>query len=166
MIASGLAYLRLRLSGTSQIEPSHLQLPHGEFSTTSQRTLRARHWVQARAARRLVTLFSVPVRFFGDDDDDDDEVPDDDDVVGSAVCVMLGGDMERVGPVDCGEGLSPCSDIVAVCQRPACEACDGRISCDRGQCWRDRRRRQGLGSGNVVFGGLDSHELRDVRPVG
>jgi hypothetical protein len=35
---------------------SHLQFPQGAPSTTSQRTLRARHETQARAARRFVTL--------------------------------------------------------------------------------------------------------------
>ncbi len=35
---------------------SHRQFPQGAPSTTSQRTLRARHETQARAARRLVTF--------------------------------------------------------------------------------------------------------------
>jgi hypothetical protein len=50
---------------------SHLQLPQGAPSTTSQRTLRARHDTQARAARRFVTLPSATTepRFFGDDDE-------------------------------------------------------------------------------------------------
>lgn len=86
---------------------SHLQLLHGTPSTTSQRTLRARHEAQARAARRFVTLPSdvveeaVCVRFFGDDDD-----------VGSGTAGAGAGDMEPVGPVDDrGDGVSPLSDI-------------------------------------------------------
>jgi hypothetical protein len=39
---------------------SHRQLPQGAPSTTSQRTLRARHETQARAARRLV-IFCDPL---------------------------------------------------------------------------------------------------------
>ena len=49
-------YFRRRLSCTTHSTLSHLQLPHGAPSTTSQRTLRARHETQARAARRLVIL--------------------------------------------------------------------------------------------------------------
>lgn len=40
---------------------SHLQFPHGDPSTTSQRTLRARQLTQARTARRLVTLDTLEV---------------------------------------------------------------------------------------------------------
>jgi len=82
---------------------SHLQLPQGAPSTTSQRTLRARHDTHALAARRFVTLPSeaTDARFFGDVD---------------AVSVVDGGagggDMELAGPVDPGEGVSPWSDIV------------------------------------------------------
>lgn len=81
---------------------SHLQLPQGAPSTTSQRTLRARHDTQARAARRFVTLPSATteLRFFGDD-----EVSVADDGAG-------GGDIELAGPEDRGDGVSPLSDIV------------------------------------------------------
>jgi hypothetical protein len=63
-------YFRRRLSCTTHSTLSHRQLPHGAPSTTSQRTLRARHETQARAARLLVTLGgplgsdSDAVRFF------------------------------------------------------------------------------------------------------
>lgn len=40
---------------------SHLQFPHGDPSTTSQRTLRARQLTQARTARRLVTFDTLEV---------------------------------------------------------------------------------------------------------
>jgi hypothetical protein len=63
-----------RLSWTTHSTLSHRQLPHGAPSTTSQRTLRARHDTHARAARFLVT-FAVPccsdvdaVRFLDDED--------------------------------------------------------------------------------------------------
>lgn len=49
-------HFRRRLSCTMHSTLSHRQLPHGAPSTTSQRTLRARHETQARAARRLVIL--------------------------------------------------------------------------------------------------------------
>jgi hypothetical protein len=83
---------------------SHLQLPQGAPSTTSQRTLRARHDTQARAARRFVTLPSATTepRFFGDDDDEASAVDE-----GAG-----GGDMELAGPEDRGDGVSPLSDIV------------------------------------------------------
>ena len=100
-------YLRLRLSWTMHSTLSHLQLLHGTPSTTSQRTLRARHEAQARAARRFVTLPSAAtddvdgVRFLGDD----------------VVCSEAGtggGDIEPVAAVDDrGEGVS-LSDIVNV----------------------------------------------------
>jgi len=51
--ASKTHFLR-RLSSTLQSALSHLQLPHGNPSTTSHLTLRARHIVQARAALRFV----------------------------------------------------------------------------------------------------------------
>lgn len=40
---------------------SHLQFPHGDPSTTSQRTLRARQLTQASTARRLVALETLEV---------------------------------------------------------------------------------------------------------
>lgn len=99
-------HFRLRLSWTMHSTLSHLQLLHGTPSTTSQRTLRARHEAQALAARRFVTLPSdvvdeaVCVRFFGDD-------------VGSGTAGAGAGDMEPVAPVDDrGDGVSPLSDIV------------------------------------------------------
>lgn len=49
-------HFRRRLSWTTHSTLSHLQLPQGAPSTTSQRTLRARQDTQARAARRFVTL--------------------------------------------------------------------------------------------------------------
>jgi hypothetical protein len=96
-------YFRLRLSWTTHSTSSHRQLPQGAPSTTSQRTLRARHDTQARAARRLVTLPSAAIdpRFFGDD------------AVSVAEAGAGGGDMELAGPEDDrGEGVSPWSDIV------------------------------------------------------
>ena len=53
-------HFRLRLSWTTHVTLSHLQLPQGAPSTTSHRTLRARHETQARAARRFVT-FAAPL---------------------------------------------------------------------------------------------------------
>jgi len=57
---------------------SHLQLPQGAPSTTSQRTLRALQETQARAARLLVTFWPAleseaveVVRFFFCCDDDE-----------------------------------------------------------------------------------------------
>ena len=97
-------YFRRRLSWTTHSTSSHLQLPHGAPSTTSQRTLRARHDTQARAARRFVILPSAAIdaRFLGDDD-----VSPTDGGAG-------GGDMEPVGADDDrGEGVSPFSDMVS-----------------------------------------------------
>jgi hypothetical protein len=51
-----ITHFRRRLSWTTHSTLSHLQLPQGAPSTTSQRTLRARQLTQARAARLLVTL--------------------------------------------------------------------------------------------------------------
>lgn len=53
-------HLRRRLSCTMHSTLSQRQLPHGNCSTTSQRTLRALQEAQARAARRLVTLALFP----------------------------------------------------------------------------------------------------------
>lgn len=104
-------YFRLRLSWTTHSTSSHRQLPQGAPSTTSQRTLRARHDTQARAARRFVTLPSeaTDVRFFGD----------------AAVSVVDGGagggDMELATPGDDrGDGVeSPLSDIVEGLYKPS-----------------------------------------------
>ncbi|KAK1655270.1 hypothetical protein BDP81DRAFT_1625 [Colletotrichum phormii] len=52
----GQTYFRRRLSWTTHSTLSHLQLPQGAPSTTSQRTLRARQLTQARAALRFVIL--------------------------------------------------------------------------------------------------------------
>lgn len=94
-------YLRRRLSWTMHSTLSHRQLLHGIPSTTSQRTLRARHDAQARAARRFVTLPSplACVRFFGDC------------VV--SVAGAAGGAIELGGAAgDTGDGVSPLSDMV------------------------------------------------------
>lgn len=52
----GVTYFRRRLSWTTHSTPSQRQLPQGNCSTTSQRTLRALQDAHARGARRLVTL--------------------------------------------------------------------------------------------------------------
>jgi hypothetical protein len=98
-------HFRLRLSCTMHSTSSHRQLPQGAPSTTSQRTLRARHDTQARAARRLVTLPSVvetDALFFGDC-----AVPVTDRGAGGGVPELGGAEDE-----DRGEGVSPASDIV------------------------------------------------------
>lgn len=56
---SSLTYFLLRDSCTTHSTLSHRQLPQGAPSTTSQRTLRARHDTQALAARLLVILAGV-----------------------------------------------------------------------------------------------------------
>lgn len=64
-------FFLLRDSCTIHSTLSHLQFPHGAPSTTSHRTLRARHDTQALAARLLVTLAGPEAsgleeaRFFG-----------------------------------------------------------------------------------------------------
>jgi len=70
-------YFRLRLSWTMHSTLSQRQLLHGTPSTTSQRTLRARHDAQALAALLLVTLPSGPteLRFLGGDVVDVGAVP-------------------------------------------------------------------------------------------
>lgn len=64
-------YFRRRLSWTIQSTLSQRQLPQGNCSTTSQRTLRALQDAHARGARRFVTLLALslgsavePDRFF------------------------------------------------------------------------------------------------------
>ena len=87
---------------------SHLQLPHGAPSTTSQRTLRARQDTQARAARRFVILPSavMDARFLGDAAVSLADVSVTDDGAG-------GGDIDPAGADDDrGEGVSPLSDMV------------------------------------------------------
>lgn len=64
-------HFRRRLSCTMHSTLSHRQFPHGAPSTTSHRTLRARHETQALAARLLVTFAGapgsppLPARFLG-----------------------------------------------------------------------------------------------------
>jgi len=116
---------------------SQRQLLHGTPSTTSQRTLRARHDAQALAALLLVTLPSGPteLRFLGGDVVDVAAVPVVADVaavatvdVAAAVAVVAvagaavaefcsgaegtEGEIGWAGATDVGEGASPLSDMV------------------------------------------------------
>lgn len=91
---------------------SQRQLPQGAPSTTSQRTLRALHDTQARAARRFVTLPSVDpgMRFLGEAAVSLLAVVEVGAVAGAGV-----GDAEPAGPEgDRGDGESPWSDIMDV----------------------------------------------------
>lgn len=55
-VGERLTHFRRRLSWTTHSTLSHLQLPQGAPSTTSQRTLRALQLTHARAALRFVIL--------------------------------------------------------------------------------------------------------------
>lgn len=104
-----------RLSWTMHSTLSQRQFPQGAPSTTSHRTLRARHDTQARAARRFVTLCggsepsSADARFF--------DLSLGRPLVEEALSAGSGeGDIDGEVAFTAESSRAACDDIVAACE--------------------------------------------------